>query len=237
LGLAGGGASPILHYLRDHVSQHPATHGMLVINYSPGFIYYFSNGVSEENPNPKDVGLKRTIRYLLSSIFTASIQSLPEDFKLLGKEAHRKYWASRTVFPDGFVNAQLLSTDGKPFDAAQNQLDYYTSIILENSPARLAKANESRKSFVDSLKYFSTKNWQVVLIRLPIGKRMRALENKLPEAFKLEELATDLGLPFIDYNQDPRTQNLETLDESHLTPHAARLFARILASDLMRLRK
>jgi hypothetical protein len=237
LGLAGGGASAILRYLRDHVSQHPASHGMLVINYSPAFIYYFSNGVSEENSDSKDNGLKQTIKYLFSSIFTASIQSLPEDLELLTKETHKKYWASRTVFPDGFVNGQLLSSDGKPFDVAQYQLDYYASIILGNSPAHLDEANRNRKSFIDLVEYFNARNWQVVLIRLPIGKRMRALESKLPEAFKPESLAADLKLTFIDYNQDPRTQNFETLDESHLTPHAARAFASILATDLMRQRK
>ena len=87
------------------------------------------------------------------------------------------------------------------------------------------------------LEWFQARKWQIVMIRLPVGTQMREVEDKLPEALKPARLAAELHLPFIDYNQDARTRDFKTLDESHLTPDSARKIAPILAADLARLRQ
>jgi hypothetical protein len=61
---------------------------------------------------------------------------------------------------------------------------------------------------------------------------MRALEERLPERWSPEALAAELGIPFLDYEGDPRAAGLRTQDESHLDPESARGMARLLARDL-----
>ena len=76
------------------------------------------------------------------------------------------------------------------------------------------------------------KGWRVVLIRIPVGGQMLAMETALPEDLHLEAAARELNVLTVDYQYDPRLSGFTTVDESHLTPEAARRMAEVLADDV-----
>ena len=140
-------------------------------------------------------------------------------------------WVSRSSFPDGFMNATLNIRGGLPTDAAAYQLANFGQFVAEvrENPAA---ARLRRDEISGVIRAARAAGWTVVLVRFPIGARMRDLEAGLPPDLHPDALARDVGVGLLDYTEDPRTVGLATLDESHLTPDSAREMARILAHDL-----
>ncbi|QKG55436.1 hypothetical protein GKZ68_01535 [Hymenobacter sp. BRD128] len=77
------------------------------------------------------------------------------------------------------------------------------------------------------------KHGQVVLVRLPTGPEMAALEKEYQPAFdrSLSSLARSLGVPYLNYLDQPYPTN----DGNHITRGAAEQFSRRLAADIARL--
>jgi len=74
---------------------------------------------------------------------------------------------------------------------------------------------------------------QVVVVRLPTGPAMVALENQYQPAFTqlMRQTTTALGVPYLDYLTQPYT----TTDGNHLWRGAAHRFSQRLADDIARL--
>jgi lysophospholipase L1-like esterase len=74
---------------------------------------------------------------------------------------------------------------------------------------------------------------QVVLVRLPTGPAMTALERQYAPGFDntMSTLAKSLGVPYLNYLDQPYPTN----DGNHLTRAAAAQLSQRLAGDLARL--
>lgn len=234
-GLPGTSATSLVRYIVAKESK--TKPGIMVINFSPGGFYFFPDyPVSPADKLKYQDILDDKIRIFLQEriyTFDREYTHLYKQFKE-GKHPSKRdaVWMSRTVFPDGFINAHGQYNDGTPFDPAEYQLKNYEEIlkrISSNQQTYLAR----KEAAVKTIQQAKDAGWKIVIIRLPVGPRMRQLEEQLPQQFRLETVAGELGLEYIDYNQDMRVNNLSTLDESHLTPESAREMARILALDLL----
>ena len=209
----------------------------MVVNFSPVGFYQFQNF-----PGPQIPGLKiqdllddRLDSYLAEWLWTRGRpEELADHFGAYWRT--RKIWravtwVSRSTFADGFMNATLAYSDGSPMDAGAYQLLYFGEFVagVRENPAA---ARLRRDEISGVIRAARAAGWTVVLVRFPIGARMRDLEAELPPDLRPDALALAVGVPFLDYTEDPRTAGLATLDESHLTPDSAREMARILAHDL-----
>jgi hypothetical protein len=142
-------------------------------------------------------------------------------------------WHSRKVLEPGFVNATLCSNDKSVVDAAEYQLDYYRSIIdkIAKDPGR---AKQRMEDLVGLLRHCRETGWQVIVVRFPIGKRMLAVEEGLPEELGFEAFSRRIFVNAYDYRMDTRVAALPTIDESHLSPESAVAFSSVLADDFAR---
>ena len=228
LGMAASGIDDILGYIRRRVRGKGA---VMMINYSPAAFFWFSSTLEPPIKPTANAALEISDRHTLvdryfNMAITTDLHKIPADvstFISAMQGEHRppkKYWESRTVFPEGFVNAHFVSEDGKPVDFAEYQLETYRDTFhAKQKPAALQNlANAFRKD-----------GWNVVMFRLPIGPRMQALEDTLPLDLKPASVAAAAGVPLIDFQTDPRTRKFQTQDQSHLTPASARAIAPFLA--------
>jgi len=209
----------------------------LVVNYSPVGFYYFLNF-----PDTPVAGLKiqdalddRLDTFLAERLWT---RGRPVDVVDHFREYIRNgsvpavvNWVHRVDFADGFVNATLGTNTGAPVDAAAYELAFFDRFVsgVRSNPTTAVRR---RDVLAAAVRRAITRGWRVVLVRFPVGARMRQLEAQLPADLLPDAFAHDLDLQFTDYNRDRRTAELQTQDESHLTPDAARALAPILADDL-----
>jgi len=219
--------------------------GVLLVNFSPGAFYVFTVG-----PGSLLADLK--LQDFLDDRLRSWLASRLRTYGVGGRDIWRDVApgaeprsgqirvASRTVFPDGFVNATFERRDRRPIDPAAYQLDSYRAWYagageVPFAPELTARFPARRELVLGVLRAAIERGWQVVLVRLPVGPDMRALEQALPAAFGPERFAAELGVSYRDYQDDPRARELALLDQSHLAPDAARRMARILAADLAEL--
>ena len=82
---------------------------------------------------------------------------------------------------------------------------------------------------------FLQKHGQVVLVRLPTGAEMAALEKQYMPAFdrRMRDLAYMSDVPYLNYLDQPYPTN----DGNHITRQAAEQFSQRLAADIARLNK
>jgi len=212
---------------------------ILIVNYSPVGLYLFLN-----DPGPPIPGLKlqdlfddRLDSVLAQRLWTRgrpdTLREQASATRERGKVLPGVNWVRRTEYPDGFINGTLGSNVGAPVDAPMFQLQYFAQFV-KDVRHDASGAHQRRREFIDVIDRARRSSWSVVLVRFPIGARMRGVEAELPAELQPSALASALGVPFIDYNTDQRTLNLPTVDESHLSPDGARALAPLLAQDLQR---
>jgi hypothetical protein len=228
LGFAGAGFAKIM----DRLKARGPSQGLLVIAYSPAFLYDFDGGPELEADTDR-IRPENTRERGFDAFFQSRIPTSPSvlwsDLKSLLHPTHQPYWRRRTVYAEGFVNADMVWRDGTP---QQYQLDYYSRrirAILDDLP----KAAARRRQFVEAVRRLRSNGWHVITVRLPISPDLRKLEDTVPAELQLRRLATDCETAAVDYNDG--NVDLTTIDNSHLTPSSARQFTSILASDLLRL--
>ena len=233
-GLAGASVAKIITYILTYHQQEKP--GIMVINFTPASFCLFKNSPGEQISGLKMQDfLDHRITNNLAEILYTYGRGIRSIFKHFYYYMHHGYtkriaWFSRTVFYDGFINAEKGWNDGskivvdispyrKMFQTLRNNLTHYKKRMDET-------CNVIRKA--------KRLGWTVILIRIPVGDRLMELETGLPEYFRPKKVASKVLLPFIDYSSDPRTSNLPR-EESHLKSAGARKLSTILAHDMSRL--
>jgi len=233
-GFAGGTVKSIIEYILDNSTN--INPGVLVINFTPGSFCLFNN-----SPGPPISDLKlqdyldhRIANYLKEVLYTYDT-GLRFIFKHFQKYIRNGYikkfaWFSRTLFCDGFVNAEAGYNDGSERVVDISPYQNMFKKLRKNSAYFMKRMDET----CNVIRKAKRLGWTVILIRIPIGNRLMKLESELPEYFQPERVAFELSLPFIDYFSDPRTSYLPR-GESHLLPYGTRKLSFMLASDISRL--
>ena len=132
--------------------------------------------------------------------------------------------ATERLHPDGWLEVRI-GTDSAQVRArtARKLLDY----------RRLAASQHVSQGRLQALRHtigFLKPHGRVVLVRLPVGPSLLALENTYQPGFDrlVRQLAADYGLPYLDYS----TQPYATTDGNHLQRAASQQFSEQLAADL-----
>ena len=233
-GLPAGSVSDIVTYI---VGNHPNDKpGVIVINFTPASFCFFSESPGVPIPNLKmqDFVDHRIKNYLLEILYTngTGLRMLFRHFQDYMKNGYRKRfaWFSRTLFPEGFIglsggynDGSKMITDISPYQKMFSRIRSKSNYYMKRMDRAYNVIREAKNS-----------GWAVILIRMPIGKKLLELESGLPGGFKAERVAYELSLEYIDYNSDPRTRYVPR-GESHLKPAGAREMSGILAHDMSRL--
>jgi hypothetical protein len=236
-GLAASSITADIKYVLD--SRAGGRPQALVVNYSPVGCYQFVYAPGPPIPGLKiqDVLDDHLDSLLAERLWTRARGRAASEQIALYRRQHAvspvTNWVRRTVDADGFVNGTLATNTGVPVDNPATQLLYFTQFIAaaQSDPSA---PRRRRDEFTSMIHEALGAGWTVVLVRFPIGPRMRDLENMLPADLRPDAVALAGGVPLLDYTADARTAWFSTLDESHLTPDAARALAPILARDLFR---
>lgn len=232
-GLSAGSTRDIMNFIvKNHPNPKP---GILIINFSPASFYHFKTefGGFVSHIKRQDILDHRIANYLAEKIYTfgQKWRALYRHFQEYRRYGFRVQfgWFSRTLFPEGFVNAKGRNNDG-----TENIPDpaYYRKLFM-----RIVKNLEyymhRKKRTLRAIRRAKEAGWQVLMIRMPIGEEMALIESKLPDELLPVEIAHEAGLFFKDYEADPRTADLPS-DGSHLYPESARIMSKILAEDVSR---
>jgi hypothetical protein len=238
LGAPGHATEDLVRYVTRFAKPCPGC--ALIVSFTPAGFYTFDGGWTEGG-KPK-VTLQELIDDHVRSFLSEHVYTYGAEARvvarmirgaLLGRRLPNTTYVSRHEYAGGFMNATLAASDGQPIDATEFQLGQYKDLILkrlvespERAPAReagmLSALGEARKA-----------GWKVFLVRFPIGPRMRALETSVvPSGLDAASFAAAAGLPLLDYDADPRTRTLATVDSSHLAPASARALSRVLGQDV-----
>jgi hypothetical protein len=235
-GLPGTGVVPTLRYLRKVFGKRrPA---LVVVNYSTAGFYHF--GADLIDPHAGEITLQDISDDRMTTWLKARSGTYQQPYEKISKRLQVGFGSSapreidfvaRTVYPDGMINGTLAASDRKPVDLPAYQLESYATIIdkLIQQPER---GRTRREELVKLLAELKADGWNLRLVRLPTGKRMRPIEDRLPAELQPATLANELQIPFHDYSEDSATADLATVDESHLTPESAREVSRRLAEEL-----
>jgi hypothetical protein len=236
-GLPGTGVAPTLRYLRKVFGKHrPAC---VVINYSTAGFYHF--GADLIDPHASEITLQDISDDQMTTWLKMRSGTYQQPYEKIAKriqvgfrpDAPREIdFVSRTVYPDGMINGRLAASDRKPIDAPAYQLESYRTIIDGLLTKHAERGPTRRAELVKLLGELKADGWNLRLVRLPTGRRMREVERQLPDALQPRAIATELEIPFHDYGDDSATADLATIDESHLTPESAREVSRHLAEAL-----
>jgi hypothetical protein len=231
-GLSAGSTRRIIEFiLENHNSKEP---GILVLNYSPAGFFHFNTSPGKALSAIK---LQDFLDHRISLSLSEKLYSFGRGWRYLYHHFQQYFqngyilqfgWFSRKLFSEGFVNAIGGYNDGSFYVP---DLGYYTDLFHRFGEKMDFYTGQKEKLF-QVVREAMSLGWDVILIRLPIGKVMRNIESRLPEELLPEKIANRLKIPFIDYDSDPRTADLHT-DESHLTPDSARAMSHILAQDMV----
>jgi len=232
-GLSAGSIPVIMDFiLKNHPNVQP---GIMIFNFSPSSFYHFKSELGDTVAIIKrqDILDHRIGNYLFEKVYTfgQKVKSLYLHFQDYRKRGFtmRFGWFSRTLFPEGFVNAKGRNNDG-----SKNVPDpaYYRKLFLKIGD-NLEYYLHRKTRTIKAIQRAREAGWKVIMIRIPIGEEMEFIESRLPESLQPIGIAHEAGLYFKDYAQDPRTTNLPS-DGSHLIPESARTMSKILAEDLSR---
>jgi len=145
---------------------------------------------------------------------TKPLYRLPLDFATATERLHPDGWLEVNI---GLDSAQVRAR------TARKLLDYRQLAATQHlSAGRLAALRQTIE--------FLKPHGRVVLVRLPIGLGLRALEQQYQPGFdaRMRELATMLAVPYFDYTAAP----YPTTDGNHLQKTASKKFSEQLAADL-----
>ena len=233
-GLVKGGLSnpdvrnlglPAIHMnelLKVVLKEQKESKGTLILNFSPASFYYFTakpSALLQTKQERYDAALHLALadRVLTSDVpFTTTIKTL------LGKPQQKHRWLRRQVFEDGFVNGEMSYEPGETPSAFQ--LKEYRRVF---ESAKAGEQERRAQELVDTLRRAKLDGWNLILVRLPIGVHMLEIEESLrANHLSPHSLSQELDIPYYDLRG--KVQNIETLDQSHLTPESARRASFIL---------
>lgn len=226
-GIPANAEEAIIRFIVGTQRVHPGT---LIVNFSAAGFYHFSDSLTIGSTVKLQDYIDDRIRSWISQYLITSFRN-PRD--LYSRLAHpdRITWLSRQCFDDGFVNGRLGRDDGMPVDAEEYQFEYYTEIVHRIQGHR-SGALQRKAGLENALREAQAAGWNVAIVRFPLGDHLRQLEDTLPVDLAPFTIASDVGVPYVDYTRDQRTSAFATLDGSHLAPESARKFATILAEDM-----
>ncbi|MBF9220822.1 hypothetical protein [Hymenobacter ruricola] len=134
--------------------------------------------------------------------------------------------ATERLHPDGWLEVNI-GTDSAQVQArtARKLQDYRLLAARQHLSAGRLEALRQTIQFLQ-------KHGQVVLVRLPVGSPLLALENDYQPGFDglMRQVATQAAVPYLDYSREPYA----TTDGNHLQREASGPFSQRLAQDLAR---
>ena len=145
---------------------------------------------------------------------TKPLYRLPLDFATATERLHPDGWLEVNI---GLDSAQVRAR------TARKLLDYQKLAATQHLAAgRLAALRQTLE--------FLKPHGRVVLVRLPVGPGLLALEQQYQPGFdkQMRQLAADLALSYFDYSAAPYA----TTDGNHLQKAASQQFSEQLAADL-----
>lgn len=233
-GYPGGSVAEVVRFI---LAVHEGPPGILVINYSPCGFYRWGVTPGAKNSALKlqDVLDDRIRCWLKGVLYTYDRQRYV--FRehvaacLNGGPPRDVVWYRRDVYPGGFMQLRGRWSDGSAFDPKAWSLGMYDE-QLGFMRKEMPKCRRRRAELLDVVAGARRTGWQVLLVRLPVGASQYRKECDLPAFLRFEAMAAAMGVPAIDYQQDPRLQPVSTYDESHLAPRSVRQMAGVLADDL-----
>lgn len=237
-GVAATSTAAILRYLMRRAR--PDDQVCLVLNFSSGAFYCFGSGFMDICPSR--VTLQDYADDRIGSALQSILLTWEQDPRRIARQIRDRLrsavpdqidFVTRSVDPDGFVEAHLGTAHGDALDPRAYALDNYRRLFKEvfDRPVAARLRLLHIRQCVDAARQ---RGWRVAMIRLPISAEMLALENQFPTDLQFDRVADFLGVWARDYTRDPRARFFATVDGSHLTPDAARAFAPVLAEDLAR---
>ena len=147
---------------------------------------------------------------------TKPLYRLPLDFATATERLHPDGWLEVNI---GFDPAQVRAR------TARKLLDYQQLAATQHlSAGRLAALRHTIE--------FLKPHGRVVLVRLPVGPGLRALEQQYQPGFQrqMQQLAAAFAVQYLDYSTAPYA----TTDGNHLQKEASAGFSQRLANDLAR---
>ncbi|OGX81304.1 hypothetical protein [Hymenobacter glacialis] len=135
--------------------------------------------------------------------------------------------ATERLHPDGWLEVKIGIDSAQVRARTARKLQDYR---------RLAASQHFSQSRLQALRQtvaFLKQHGQVVMVRLPVGAGLLALEQQYQPAFdsRMRELATRHAVPYLDYSAQPYA----TTDGNHLQRPASAAFSARLAQDLQQL--
>ena len=133
--------------------------------------------------------------------------------------------ATERLHPDGWLEVRIGTDSAQVRARTIRKLQDYR---------RLAASQHLSAGRLQALRQtiaFLKPHGRVVLVRLPIGPALLALENTYQPSFdqQMRRLAADFSLPYLDYSARPYA----TTDGNHLQRPASQAFSEQLATDLV----
>ena len=132
--------------------------------------------------------------------------------------------ATERLHPDGWLEVNIGNDSARVRARTARKLqDYRLSAVSQHLSAGRMQALRQTIEFLKS-------HGRVVLVRLPIGPSLRALEQTYQPGFDslMRQTAADLAVAYLDYS----TQPYATTDGNHLERAASTVFSQKLAADL-----
>ncbi|MET4073476.1 hypothetical protein [Hymenobacter sp. UYCo722] len=147
---------------------------------------------------------------------TKPLYRLPLDFATATERLHPDGWLEVNI---GLDSAQVRAR------TARKLLDYRRLAATQHLAAGRLIALRQTVEFLQA-------HGRVVLVRLPVGPGLRALEQQYQPGFeaKMRRLAADFAVAYLDYSAAPYA----TTDGNHLQKAASETFSQQLADDLRR---
>jgi hypothetical protein len=145
---------------------------------------------------------------------TKPLYRLPLDFATATERLHPDGWLEVNI---GLDSAQVRAR------TARKLLDYQKLAATQHLAAgRLAALHQTIE--------FLKSHGRVVLVRLPVGSGLRALEQQYQPDFgrRMQQMAAAYSLQYLDYSTAPYA----TTDGNHLQKNASAAFSQQLAGDL-----
>jgi hypothetical protein len=145
---------------------------------------------------------------------TKPLYRLPLDFATATERLHPDGWLEVNI---GLDSAQVRAR------TARKLLDYQKLAATQHLAAgRLAALHQTIE--------FLKSHGRVVLVRLPVGSGLRALEQQYQPDFgrRMQQMAAAYSLQYLDYSTSPYA----TTDGNHLQKNASAAFSQQLAGDL-----
>ena len=161
----------------------------------------------------REVSQRPNLAYL-ARYQTKPLYRLPLDYATATERLHPDGWLEVNI---GLDSAQVRAR------TARKLLDYQKLAAGQHlAPGRLAALRQTIE--------FLQLHGRVVLVRLPVGPGMLALEQRYQPGFdaQMRRLAAGFAVPYLDYSAAPYA----TTDGNHLQKAASETFSQQLAADL-----